>query len=489
MITDKVYQRRVAGTALGVGAITFVLFVAFLFTGIIARTSQGGFINLRPDVFYQFMTIHSIGIGGSLMTGVMAVMWYTLRKHVYLSMNVMMIAFGLVGAAVVTLLFSTLVGYYGTGWTYLFPLTFKSAGAWDPWAGALYLFALGTVITAYYLAWGDVVIKCAKQYGFASILGWRLITGSEGPDTSPPPVVIISSITALCGVISLFSGSITIVQQLLYWADPNYYIDYLFMKNLIYYFGHIVMNMIMYMSAAVVYELLPIYAKRPWKSNKILAISWNTAFIAVTLAYLHHLLQDFVQPLPFQIVAIFGSYLAAFPATVVTITGSLIIVYKSGMKWNVAPLYFILGLMGWAIGGVAAVLDAGFNSAFHNTMFVPGHFHTYLLAGAAFIFVGGLHHITQELGGAEDTFEDKLGLWTWLIGAYGFVGMFAYSGIVGTPRRYAVQMPGTEIYSTISVYFAWLVLFAVILALGRYLNRLQRVKPMRGRNIVPEDLT
>ena len=479
-MTDSHYQRRTAGIALGIGAITIVLYGATLFFGVIARTSQGGFIELRPDVLYEFVTLHSVGVAGSLMTGVTAMMWYALSRHVKLSMNLMVIMFGIIGAAVVSLLVCTLMGYYGSGWTYLYPLPFKSAGAWDEWAGALYLLVIGCVIIAMFIAWADVVVSCSRKYGFASCMGWNLIWGNENPDTAPPPVVIISTITSLCGIISLFAGSITVVQQLIYWANPSYYIDYLFIKNLIYYFGHILMNMVMYMCAAIVYELLPRYAGRPWKSNKIVAISWNTAFIAVTLAYLHHLLQDFVQPLAFQVIGVFGSYMAAFPATVVTIIGSLILVYRSGMKWSVAPLYFFLGLMGWAIGGFAAVLDARFNQQFHNTMFVPGHFHTYLLAGASFVFVGALYHLTERFGGCTDTFEDKVGQWTWFIGAYGVVSMFLYSGIFGTPRRYAVQMPGTEIYSTIAVYFAWIVVFGVTMVIARYLTRLQRVKPLRG---------
>ena len=480
-VADRsMYERRVSGIALGYGAITLVLFGVTVFFGVIMRTSQGEFISVRPDVLYEFMTLHSIGAGGSLMAGVMAVMWYTLRKHIDMSMNIMQVVFGIIGAAVVTIVAVTLLGYYGTGWTFLYPLPFKSAGAWYDFAPGMWLLALMCVIFAFAMSWIDVIRAASKKYGFSNAMGWTLISGTAKPENVPPPVVLISTVTAACGLLSLVAGFIVVSLMLIHWANPSYYLDYLFIKNLIYYFGHIVMNMIMYMCAAIVYELMPIYANRPWKSNKIVAISWNSAFVAVTLAYWHHLLQDFPQPLIFQFLGVFGSYMAAFPATVVTITGTLILIYKSGMKWKVAPLYMYLGLMGWAIGGFWAVMDAGFNQAVHNTMYVPSHFHTYLLVGAAFIFVGGLYHITEELGGCRDTFEDKLGLWTWFVGGYGFVLWFMISGVLGTPRRYAVQMPGTEIYSTAAVYFAWTVVFGLLIATARYLTRLQSVKPLRG---------
>lgn len=466
-ITEKDYQAKIGSFSFGVGAVSFVLFGITLLVGVIIRTSQGGYLPLPPDLFYALMTLHSAGIIGAIMTGMIAMMWFVLRKYVYLSMPLMKVMFGLILAAVVAVLTATLVGRFGTGWTFLYPLTFKSAGAWEPWAAAVFLTGLLFVGVAMLLSWGNVVVASARQHGFGGALGWRLISGSQTTETAPPPVVIISMVSSLCGLISILAGATAIGLQLAHLAVPTLYIDPLLMKNLIYYFGHIAMNMVMYMAAGVAYEILPAYAGRPWKSNKIVAISWNTAFIAVTLAYFHHLLQDFSQPLVFQIIGVFGSYMAAFPATVVTIIGSLILVYRSGIKWTVVPLFIYLGLMGWAIGGFAAVVDASFNNFFHNTMFVPGHFHLYLLGGAAFIFVGALYHMAKELGVEINIFKDRLALWVWFFGAYGVVATFLISGLFGTPRRYAVQMPGKEIYSTVAVFFAWIVAVAVAIAIAR----------------------
>lgn len=477
--TNSLFQMQVEGLSLGIGVCALVLLGITLIVGVIARTGQGGFISFDPDVFYALMTLHSVGAIGAVMTGMIAMMWYALRKYLNLSMGAMKVMFGLVLLAVAGVLAATLIGRYGTGWTFLYPLTFNSAGAWESWASGTFLISLLLVGVAMIISWGDVVVSAARMYGFSSVVGWRLISGAETTETAPPPVVIISTITSLCGLISIFAGATAIVLQLIHWVNSSFYIDPLLIKNLIYFFGHIVMNMSMYMAAGIVYELLPQYAGRPWKSNRIVAISWNLAFIAVTLAYWHHLLQDFAQPLAFQILGVVGSYMAAFPSTAVTILGALILVYRSGIKWTAAPLYMYLGLMAWAIGGFAALIDGGFNASFHNTMFVPGHFHLYLLGGVAFIFAGTLYHIVGERGGLKEFAGDRFMLWTWFAGAYGLVAMFIISGIFGTPRRYAVQMPGKEIYSTVAVFFAWAVGLVLTMVIGRIIVstlKSQRIK-------------
>ncbi len=478
---NRLKDRQVAGITLGVSTVCLVIFGLCVYFGVYARTSQGGLINLRADVFYEFITLHSAGAGGALMIGMMSVNWYALRRHLDLSMNIMQFVFGLTGGVVVTLLFITLHGFYGSGWTFLYPLPFQSGGGWEDWSAALYFMLLYTLGLGMGLSWLNMVVAAAKKYGFTNCIGWDLIAGTATPDTAPPPVVLISVITALSGLFSLIAGFVVLTLFLMHWANPDFYLDYLFVKNLIYYFGHMIMNMIMYMGAAVVYELLPIYTGRPWKSNKIVAISWNFAFVAVFMAYWHHLLLDFAQPDVFQILGVIGSYAAAFPATVVTIMGSLIIVYKSGMKWRVTPLYLYLGLMGWAIGGVGAVLDgtAALNAVLHNTLWVPGHFHVYLLVGGALVFYGAIHHIVDEIGDCKDSFEDKAGFWLWVIGGYGVCATFMLGGVASAPRRYAVQIPGTEGYSFAGAICGWIVMTGLLVAICRFVSRLQTVIPLR----------
>ena len=54
--------------------------------------------------------------------------------------------------------------------------------------------------------------------------------------------------------------------------------------------------------------------------------------------------------------------------------------------------------MGWAIGGVAAVIDSTVmvNTRFHNTLWVPAHFHTYYVMGVVLMILGTVFHLADR---------------------------------------------------------------------------------------------
>ncbi|MCS7065632.1 MAG: cbb3-type cytochrome c oxidase subunit I, partial [Fimbriimonadales bacterium] len=134
-----------------------------------------------------------------------------------------------------------------------------------------------------------------------------------------------------------------------------------------------------------------------------------------------------------------------------------------------ALLFF--GTMGWAIGGVAAVLDStiAINFRFHNTLWVPAHFHTYLLVGIVFIMLGFAAHLTSELSGrSESPVLARAIVALLLIGGYGFVSMFYLGGAYGVPRRYAFYPPEMEIGTTlakVALVFVSLVVLGILLYL------------------------
>jgi cytochrome c oxidase subunit 1 len=105
------------------------------------------------------------------------------------------------------------------------------------------------------------------------------------------------------------------------------------------------------------------------------------------------------------------------------------------MQWRFVPLCFYLGIIGWVIGGFAAVVDStiAINSVFHNTLWVPAHFHTYFLAGYFLILWGFLFEFS---GSARDKLA-KAGFVLVVAGAYGFLFMFYLGGALGVPRRFA----------------------------------------------------
>ena len=90
----------------------------------------------------------------------------------------------------------------------------------------------------------------------------------------------------------------------------------------------------------------------------MVAISWNAVLAIVLFAYFHHLYMDFAQPVAAQFLGQVASYLSAIPAAVVTIFGALLLVHRANMRWNTTTSLFVVGLAGWAIGGIGAVIDS-----------------------------------------------------------------------------------------------------------------------------------
>jgi cytochrome c oxidase subunit 1 len=120
---------------------------------------------------------------------------------------------------------------------------------------------------------------------------------------------------------------------------------------------------------------------------------------------------------------------------VVTLFGGITQIHRSGLKWDFVPLCLLLGLTGWIVGGLAAVVDSTVmvNFFFHNTQWVPAHFHTYFLVG----FVLMLFAFTYHFVGAKMEKTAKLSLWTMIVGGYGFLLMFYLAGVESVPRRFA----------------------------------------------------
>jgi hypothetical protein len=198
--------------------------------------------------------------------------------------------------------------------------------------------------------------------------------------------------------------------------------------------------------------------------------------LLVATAYSHHLYMDFVQPPAAQAISSIASYAAAIPVAVVTIYTAMMLVWGSRYRWTLASTLLYLGFAGWAIGGTGAVLDSiiPFNFRLHNSLWVPAHFHTYLMLGVIFWVMAFVAHLLEAAAGRPASRAATLGAPLLMAaGGYGLVGSWYASGALGVPRRYAVHYPGTEVYSVVGSTFVaifavgFLVLLAEFAKLGR----------------------
>jgi cytochrome c oxidase subunit 1 len=439
-------------------AVGLVLFPILALLGLVMRTLQAGhFAAVPPEWFYAVMTLHGLGMVGVWFVAGLAGLSFLLARYVRPSIAVSWIALGFTAVGVVLLVAATLVGRLGVGWYFLYPLPFHSGGTWPGWATAALFTALGVLGVGWTLWSADVLRAIAARYRLSEALGWHYLAGRTEPEV--PPVVIISTVSligVLAGLVAAVVILVLIATEQLGGGAPS---DALLMKNLTFYFGHMLVNITMYFGVAMVYEIMPAYTGRPWKTNAMVVWAWTAVLALVMFAYLHHLYMDFAQPRWLQVLGQLSSYLISVPAAVVTIFSTLVLVYGSRTKWTLAPTLLYLGVMGWAIGGVAAVIDStiAVNTRFHNTLWVPAHFHTYYLMGVVLMILGAIYHLATALTSEpENVKRSRIIAAHLVVGGYGFLLAFYVAGANAIPRRFAAypaELASGPVYANIALVF------------------------------------
>jgi cytochrome c oxidase subunit 1 len=187
-------------------------------------------------------------------------------------------------------------------------------------------------------------------------------------------------------------------------------------------------------------------------------------------AYFHHLYMDFAQPSAMQYIGQIVSYSSAIPATAITMFGVISQIYHSKIKWGIIPLSFLIGVAGWAIGGFSAVVDSTIaaNLVLHNTMWVPAHFHTYMLTGVVLFILGFIFYLSHTKEEQEKDKTAKFGFWLFVIAAHCFIAMFYMGGVDSIPRRYADYkgIPIASVHHTGALLAEISALFIILLLIG-----------------------
>ena len=438
-------ERRLAIT----WSITFLIVFPLLITlGLLMRLNQGDKIKLPLNEFYALMTLHGLGMVGLLFSFAFAGLWYLISTR-YRRLNIKFgyFTYFVVLIGLLCLAFATLIGGFAPGWYLLYPLPFKGA-SWAIWSTRLSIVSLIIMGVGWLVGILHLLFRLAKEYGgFFNLLGWQYL-GKKKVERELPPIVMISTVSLVPGVFAVLAAAVLLIMYLLQSFEPALSYNVLLMKNMVMFFGHTLANIIIYSALGWVYALLPEFTGREWKTNKILVYSWSATFLFILFAFFHHMYMDFVQPLGLQYAGQVISYLSAVPATVVTMFGIITQLYHSKVKWGIVPLSFLIGTAGWAIGGGAAVVDStiSMNNVLHNTLWVPAHFHTYLLLGAALYIFGFLFYLFFEDGDKDGGKLAKTGFWIFVLGGHGFLATFYFGGLSSIPRRYA-DYSGIEIKS------------------------------------------
>lgn len=466
MSAASIGARAVMWLYLGTGLAVFFVMVLI---GIALRAEQAGWITLDPTQFYSLLSLHGIGMIAAMAIAGLGTLWYFVYRETALDMRVPYLAWALFVAGVVCIIVSVYPGQYGALWTMLYPLPFVGT-YWPSWATGLWLIG-NTLVMIGFVIWCAQVLGAllARYDGLRGVLGIEYVFHhrefTERHREPPPPQMFAAAITAIDGLISSSLGMAYGVAMIVHWIDASVPINPLWAKNLVYQFGHTFANLTIYIAVAGVYVGLAQVTKRRYHTSIPLVVAWWGTLLFVILAYFHHLYMDFVQVQALQYIGEISSYLAAVPVVVVTIFSGVMLVHRSGMTWGLGAMFLYAGMVGWIVGGIAAVLDATIpiNFDLHNTLWVPGHFHTYLLEGVLLFVLGWLFVCLEQRSG---TLSSLVTRWLAGLGIFGggalFVLGFYIAGAQGVPRRYAIEpAPGPQL-AALSTIGALIVLAGLI---------------------------
>jgi cytochrome c oxidase subunit I len=432
------------GVKLYLGTALVVLLLMML-AGLAMKAGHAGWFTLPSDIFYQIMTVHGVGMVGLAGLAGAGVMWYFLQRHVDLNVEFLYVNYVLFLLGVVCILSAIFLGGYAGGWTFLWPLPAKSMGLWSAHAAAGFIVGLILIGTGFLLFYFDAARAITQRYG--SILKGlgvdQLIAGKI--DTSHPPTVVASSMVIIVNTLGTLTGAVILVITLINLYVPEFVIDALIAKNMIYFFGHVFINASIYMAVIAVYEILPLYVGRPWKTSRPFYMAWVAATVFVMAVYPHHLLLDSVMPAWMLVMGQIISYLSGIPVLLVTTWGAWTLIYKADVKWQAPARWLIVATLGWSLGVIPAIVDGtlSVNKVMHNTLWVPGHFHLYLLGGLLPMWLGFALHVYGASGSRN---EQAHLMWVraYALGVVLLCGSFLLGGWAGVPRRFADHLPSWQ---------------------------------------------
>ncbi len=418
-----------------------LVFVLMMLLGLTMRMAQSNWIGVLPNIFYQVMTAHGAGMVGTIGLATSAVMWFFLRKYVKLSLSIFLANYVLFMLGAVALLAAVFIGGYAGAWTFLYPLPQHSMGLWSGNAAALFMLGyllIGVGFLLFYLDAMRAIIRVYSNLGRALGLQW-LFSGDI--NKSHPKTVVASTMVAITNSIGILAGAIVLVMCLINIYFPSVTLNALLVKNLTYLFGHMFINASIYMGVIAVYELLPRYSGRPYPISRPFLWSWASSLVMVLIVYPHHLMMDYVMPHWMLVMGQIISYCAGLPVFTVTVFGALANIYHSGMRWNMPSRLLVLSMFGWAAGIVPAIIDGtiSVNKLMHNTQWVPGHFHFYLLLGVLPMVLALMFHVIGQTAPLRSS--DKLSFPLYIVGGLIFVFSFLAAGHISTPRRFAAHLP------------------------------------------------
>jgi len=481
-------------------ASSLILLVAGMF-GVVIRFSQAGYGRIGDNAWYALMTAHGLGAflgwAGFAVMGfsywVLAQVGVPLRR---LSTWLAEATWWLMVLGVAGVLVSTLALHFAGSWVFLYPLPFHSAGQWSETATGVFcasVLLVGLSIVTWCVSILEMVVGPALHAVSPKLLnrtGVALGFGYLWPQrfaTNPEPVpyaVIPLTVIAIDMIIATLPLAVLLVEMIVQAITPSAHVDPLLAKNILWWFGHPVVYLLLFPAVAIYYYLVPRLAGRSLVAGNVIAVAWTVAVIANVVVWAHHVYLDYpegsgqgvintlMQPTTFALVLPSALSLYSLGFTI----------YRSRFVWDAVGTAVFLGMLSWLLAGLSGIVNAtiAFDTTVHNTLWIPGHFHHMALLNIGLVVFAGVYAFLPDLVG-KPLYSDALAKWhVWLtfVGATVNSAFWLVQGLEGAPRRFAVLPDRYETLAKLAVPSV------ALIALAQVLFVVNVVQTMRGAGAI-----
>ncbi len=444
-----------------------ILAVAALL-GFIVRLSQTGALGNVPQLYYTLMTLHGMAafVGWGCFVA-MGLTWYTLVKHLdspLHSTKLVMFIYWNFMVGVLLLVVATLFGNFGGSWVFLYPLSFY--GYWENWAA--FMWNLGVALAGIsIILYGVEILLTIKKAGYSLLdaLGFEILKPSkwkEGEKRVPLPIVPLAVI-GWGMIIATLPFAYLLVYTLLEFMDLVPRMDTLLAKNMLWWFGHPVVYLILFPVVSFMYSIVMDYTGHDIIGEKWAKSAWFVATVVQNFIGAHHVYADLAQQQWVHAISEVGTYAIILPSlvSIFSITGTI---YLYKFKWDVASSYVFVSLTFWLLAGMSGWVNAtiALNEFVHNSLWVVAHFHTMAVLALSTLLFGMAFHIMDQYKGVYSKKMAKNALIVYVVSGVGFVHLWFIQGLWGGIRRsYRSTPESLNLFTWISLVFAFFLMFGL----------------------------